>query len=74
MKLHIAVSALLAGLLTLGLTGCSQEDVDNFVDDMLCHTMHWNEHMEVLRTVFQMIRDAGFTIRLSKCSIRSTSN
>ena len=44
-------------------------DSDNYVDDILGHTVDWPEHMTMLRDVFERIRRAGLTLRPSKCAI-----
>ena len=44
-----------------------QTSVDNYVDDVLAHTVSWEEHLLVLRELFVSIRQAGLTIRPSKC-------
>lgn len=41
--------------------------VDNYVDDVLLHTETWGEHLEVVRRVFAKIRNAGLTVRPTKC-------
>ena len=43
-------------------------NVDSFVDDVLIHTKSWEQHLETLRIVFERIRQAGLTIKPSKCS------
>ena len=44
-----------------------QNNVDNYVDDVLGHTVNWEEHLLVLRNLFESIRQAGLTVRPSKC-------
>ena len=45
------------------------KNVEHYVDDILCHDMTWNEHLRTLRSTFQRIREAGLTIRPTKCSV-----
>jgi predicted DNA-binding protein (UPF0278 family) len=45
------------------------ENMDNYVDDILGHTQHWEAHIETLRQVFRKIREARLTIRPTKCFI-----
>ena len=48
-------------------------DIDNYVDDILCHHERWKQHIETLRETFVRIRAAGLTIRPSKCFIGYSS-
>ena len=43
------------------------EDVDNYVDDVLGHTKSWEEHIFMLKELFERIKRAGLTIKPSKC-------
>ena len=43
-------------------------NVDSFVDNVLIHTESWEQHLETFRIVFERIRQAGLTIKPSKCS------
>ena len=45
--------------------GC--DDVDNYVDDILGHTVSWDSHLHMLRNVFTRIRHASLTVRPTKC-------
>ena len=45
-----------------------QKQVDSFVDDVLVYNEGWDEHMRVLREVFERIRQAHLTVKPSKCS------
>ena len=45
------------------------ENVDNFVDDVIGHTIPWSEHLKMLRDFFTRVRVNGLTIRPSKCMI-----
>ena len=47
---------------------CDVCDVDSYVDDALGHSFTWEQHI-LLKNIFQNIRSAGLTIRLSKCAI-----
>ena len=49
------------------LNGC--QNADNYVDDVLGHTSTWSEHMEMLGDVFERVRQAGLTVRPTKCLI-----
>ena len=42
-------------------------DISNYVDDVLCHTVTWDGHLNVLRALFDRIRESGLTVRPSKC-------
>jgi hypothetical protein len=44
-------------------------NTDHYVDDILGHTMTWSQHMDMLRELFRRIKDAGLTVKPSKCSI-----
>ena len=48
------------------------EDVENFVDDIIEHTREWNDHMRILRELLQKLREAGLTVKPSKCKIGYT--
>jgi hypothetical protein len=43
--------------------------VHNYMDDCLAHSPQWNHHLEALRQFFQKVREAGLTLRPSKCEI-----
>ena len=49
------------------LHGCS--NADNYVDDILGHTKRWDDHLVTLRDIFTRVRDAGLTLKPSKCLI-----
>ena len=49
------------------LNGCS--NADNYVYDSLGHAQSWDVHMEMLRDLFSRVRNAGLTVRPSKCLI-----
>lgn len=44
-----------------------EKEIDNYVDDVLGHTVDWGEHVSMLNRLFSKIREAGLTIRPSKC-------
>ena len=43
-------------------------NVDSFVDDVLVYTGGWADHLKSVRSTFQRVREAGLTIKPSKCS------
>jgi hypothetical protein len=49
------------------LNGC--RGADSYVDDILGHTVTWESHLQMIQDVFQRVRDAGLTIRPSKCMV-----
>ena len=50
------------------------DGVDNYVDDVLAHTPEWDGHIDKLRETFTRIRNAGLTVRPSKCFFRIHHN
>ena len=40
---------------------------DNFVDDVLSFTSEWDDHLSELKQVFMRVRNAGLTVKPSKC-------
>jgi hypothetical protein len=44
-----------------------ESNVDNFVDDVIAHTEDWKVHISTLDRLFQLISDAGLTVKPSKC-------
>ena len=42
-------------------------DVENFVYDILEYTRTWSGHLDVLRALFLRLREAGLTVKPSKC-------
>ena len=44
-------------------------DADHYVDDILGHTVTWNQHLAMLRELFTRIKEAGLTVRPTKCMI-----
>lgn len=47
--------------------------VEHYVDDILCHTRTWDEHLTVIEQVLQRLHDHGLTARPTKCHIGMTS-
>ena len=45
--------------------GCS--NADNYVDDILGHSRRLDDHLVTLRDIFTRVRDAGLTLKPSKC-------
>ena len=45
------------------------DDVEMYIDDIIVHTCDWDMHARVLKCFFRKFRDAGMTIRPSKCVI-----
>ena len=45
------------------------DHVHSYIDDICIHTESWEEHIQVLRQVIDQIRQAGLTIRPSKCNV-----
>ncbi|XP_052673702.1 uncharacterized protein LOC128155864 [Crassostrea angulata] len=43
--------------------------VENFIDDVIVFTDTFEEHLHILKTVFERLRDAGLTARPTKCFI-----
>ena len=49
------------------------KDKDNFIDDILEHTVDWSDNIVGLRELKQRLRQAGLTARPSKCMVGYTS-
>jgi glycerophosphoryl diester phosphodiesterase len=49
------------------------QGVDSYIDDILIHTPTWEEHVKLLDEVFKRLKEAGFTVRPSKCRIGETN-
>eukprot|EP00057_Strongylocentrotus_purpuratus_P000907 XP_001186509.2 PREDICTED: uncharacterized protein LOC754648 [Strongylocentrotus purpuratus] len=47
--------------------------VDNFIDDILIHTVSFEEHLDTLREVFERLRRANLTARPTKCTVGCVS-
>lgn len=41
-----------------------------FFDDILVYSQNWQEHLEHLRTVFEVLKKESFVIKPSKCFFR----
>ena len=48
---------------------CGVDNVEAYVDDIIPHTVTWNDHLRVLREVFERLRQHGLTAKPSKCEI-----
>ena len=47
----------------------NRKGLDNYLDDVLAHTVSWEDHISVLREFFEKIREVKLTLRPSKCEI-----
>jgi hypothetical protein len=45
------------------------KNVDNYIDDILIHTVTWEEHLEKLTEVMKRLRRANLTAKPSKCFV-----
>jgi hypothetical protein len=45
------------------------KNLESYVDDILAHTVEWNEHVQVLREFFARVRKANLTLKPKKCSL-----
>ncbi|XP_072164343.1 uncharacterized protein [Diadema setosum] len=43
--------------------------VDNFIDDILIHTVTWEQHLDVLEEVLHRLRHANLTAKPNKCFV-----
>ena len=46
-----------------------RDNVENYIDDILGHTIEWGKHIELIRGLFDIIRSAKLTVKPSKCMI-----
>ena len=46
---------------------------EHYTDDVLTHSLGWNEHLCELRKLFERVRSAGLTMKPSKCKLGFTS-
>ena len=46
---------------------------EHYIDDVLTHSLGWNEHLCELRKLFERVRSAGLTMKPSKCKLGFTS-
>jgi len=44
-------------------------NLESYVDDVLAHTKNWREHMTILRSFFQRVREANLTLKPKKCQL-----
>jgi hypothetical protein len=49
------------------------ENLDSYIDDVLCHTTDWQSHIQTLRDFFERVRSANISLKPSKCKIGGTS-
>ena len=45
------------------------QNLENYVDDVLGHTIDWITHKEILRDFFKRVRKANLSLKPSKCKI-----
>lgn len=45
------------------------DDVDNYVDDIIVHTVTWDDHLRALDELFSRLSEAKLTARPTKCVI-----
>src|SRR5678815_3278981 len=45
------------------------KNLESYVDDILAHTVEWDDHMNVLREFFKRVRKAKLTLKPKKCSL-----
>ena len=45
------------------------DGVDNYVDDVVAHTVSWDEHLRGLRNLFCRIRSASLRVCPTKCQL-----
>ena len=44
-----------------------------YIDDILVHSLTWDDHLAHLKTVFGKLRKAGLTVKERKCSFGRAS-
>ena len=49
------------------------ENTESYIDDILIHTETWNQHILTLDKLFFRIKQAGLTVRPSKCVVGETN-
>lgn len=49
------------------------KNLESYIDDVLAHTKTWEEHFVALEEFFIRVRDAGLTMKPSKCYLGFTS-
>ena len=42
---------------------------DSYIDDILCHTPTWDDHLAELRRLFERLKSSNLTVKPSKCQI-----
>ena len=42
-------------------------NVESYIDDILVHTETWEEHLQIVKALFERLREWNLTIRPSKC-------
>lgn len=42
---------------------------NNYIDDVICNNLEWDEHMIVLRNFFTAVRAGNLSLRSKKCSL-----
>ena len=42
-------------------------NVDSYIDDLIIHTNDWQAHLQVLGELLRRLREAGLTVKQSKC-------
>ncbi len=66
-------SATFQGLMTRILGDLLEGSCLVYVDDIVCHTTGVSAHLNELRRVFEVLRQAGLTLRADKCQFFRTS-
>ena len=46
---------------------------DNYIDDILIHTQSWDQHLAILKGLFERLRSANLTAKPSKCLVGAKS-
>ena len=47
-------------------------NVVNYIDDILIHTISWEDHLKTLENVFSILQEANLSVRPSKCFLGYT--
>lgn len=45
------------------------KNVKNYIDDIVVHHAQWDDHVNGIKDVLEILRKAGLTARPSKCSL-----
>ena len=64
-------AATFTSMMRLLLKGLNKSE--HYIDDVLTHSLGWNEHLCELRKLFERVRSAGLTMKPSKCKLGFTS-